>query len=42
MDNIHKPGEPVKKLPNEPEIIKATLTLRAKALVAKIVAKLKK
>lgn len=41
---IHKmgEGEEIKKLPLDPKIAKATIATRAKALVAAIVAKLKK
>ncbi len=42
MNNMHKPGEEVKKLPQEPGQIKKIIALRAKALIAKIVATLKK
>ena len=42
MDNMHKPGEPVKKLPNDPTTIKAQLAVRAKPLLAIIDAKQKK
>ena len=41
---IHEAGQEgqVQKLPDDPKKIKATIALRAKALLAKIVAKLKK
>lgn len=41
---IHKAGQEgqVPKLPQDPEKIRATIVLRAKALMAAIVAKLKK
>jgi hypothetical protein len=42
MDNMHKPGEEVKKLPQDPGKIQKVIALRAKALMAKIVEKLKK
>lgn len=39
---IHRPGEEVKKLPEDPKKIRAIITGRAKALLAKLVQKIKK
>lgn len=39
---LHKPGEEVKKLPEDPQKIRDIIAERARALLAKIVQKLKK
>lgn len=41
MDNIHEPGEEVKKLPEDPKKLTKILAERVKALLAKIAAKKK-
>lgn len=42
MNNMHKPGEEVKKLPQDPSKIRKIIAERAKALLVRIAAKLPK